>query len=91
MKIYPQVIKDNIQEHTNVLKQIARLRQEDVQEFTNLTQVFISGRKVGKIPTSSADITPSDRVGDFSFDPDYIYIVVDDGGAVWRRATLGSW
>ncbi len=70
-------------------RDIARIRQEDIDDFNNLTNVFIGGRKVGKVPTSSADVVATDRIGDFNFDANFIYICVDDSGAAWRRVTLG--
>lgn len=76
MKVYPQVIQDSLQEHTNVLKQISRLRQEDVQAFTNLTQTYVLGRKVGKIPATSNDVIATDRLGDFNVDSAYAYFLV---------------
>jgi hypothetical protein len=70
---------------------IARTREEDIEDFNNLTNTFMRGRKVGKIPTGSSDVASADRIGDFNYDADYLYICVDDSGAAWRRITLGSW
>ncbi len=73
------------------MKFIVRERSNDVSEFNSLAEKFVSGRKVGKIPASSADVDPTDRIGDVNWDANYLYILVDNTGAVWRRATLGSW
>ncbi len=70
---------------------IQRLRQSDISDFDNLVNRFMSGRKVGKIPSASNDVSTSDRVGDFNYDASYLYILIDNGGAAWRRASLGSW
>lgn len=72
-------------------REVARVREEDVQNFNNLSNVFMRGRKVGKIPTGSSDIAATDRVGDFNYDASYLYLCVDNSGATWRRITLGSW
>ena len=72
-------------------KYIQRLRDQDISDFNNLSAVFMSGRKVGKIPSSSADIAATDKLGDFNYDDSYMYLVVDNTGAEWRRITLGSW
>lgn len=69
----------------------ARLRLDDITDFTNLPNVFISGRKVEKVPNNSSDVTPEDRVGDFNTTGAYLYVLVDSGGAVWRRVALSSW
>lgn len=70
---------------------IQRLREDDINSFNNLVNVFMSGRKVGKIPTSSTDIAATDRIGDFNYTATYFYIVVDNSGAAWRRIALGVW
>ncbi len=74
------------------LKDISRLREvEDIPDFTNLVNVFISGRKVGKVPTSSADVVATDNVNDVNWDASFLYILVDNGGtAVWRRVAIAA-
>lgn len=72
-------------------REAARLREQDVEQFSNLSNVFMSGRKVGKIPTGSSDVAATDRIGDFNYDANYLYLCVDNSGATWRRVTLGSW
>lgn len=90
MKTYPLVNRP--EQLVDFAKDVARKRQEDIVEFNNLPNVFISGRKVAKVPTGSADVAPSDRIGDLNYDASYLYICVDDGGtAAWRRVALGSW
>lgn len=90
MKPYPSYKLDTDENISALLRYISKERINDVNDFNNLKNVFIYGRKVAKIPSSSSDVS-SNRVGDFSFDVDYIYICVDNSGTVeWRRATLGS-
>ena len=75
----------------NILKFIIQERNSDIRDKTNLPNIFISGRKVGKIPTSSTDIVDTDKVGDINYDANYLYICVNDSGAVWRRIALTTW
>lgn len=70
---------------------VTRTREDDIDNFNNLKNIFMGGRKVGKFPTGSSDIEATDRIGDFNYDADYLYICVDDSGAAWRRVILGSW
>jgi len=71
---------------------ILKERANDINDFNNLENVFMRGRKVGKIPTGSADIAVTDRIGDFNYDDSYLYLVVDSSGsAVWRRIGLTTW
>lgn len=92
MKPYPQTIKEDVGNHTDVLLQITRLRKEDVQEITNLNNIFISGRKVGRVPTSSANVIDGDRVGDVNYDLNYLYLLSTDGVTpAWRRIALVAW
>jgi hypothetical protein len=89
MKLYPNFSEDQI---NDLLKFIVRERNRtDVQEFANLPQVFISGRKVGKIPANAADVSVTDRVGDFNYDDQYIYILTTvTGTATWGRSPLDT-
>lgn len=74
------------------LRQIQRLREaEDIVDWNNLPQIYMSGRKVGKIPGSSADVTTGDKIGDFNYTASFMYLLVDDSGTpAWRRITLST-
>lgn len=89
MQQYPQWNTDD--DTGPNLKFIQRARLADIADRNNLPNIFMSGRKVGKIPTGSADVAITDRLGDFNYDASYFYILVNNSGAVWRRASLGSW
>ena len=91
MKNYPNIKPESSKDVFTLLRYITRERRNDVNDFNNLRNIFVSGRKVDKIPTGAADISSPDRVGDFNFDADYIYICVDNSGAAWRRVALSSW
>lgn len=91
LKDYPYWPAETIKDLKEQMREITHTRKDDIALVNNLPNIFISGRKVGKIPSSSADIVPTDRLGDFNYDADYLYIVVDNSGAEWRRASLGSW
>jgi hypothetical protein len=90
MDIYP-----NIKEETDILKglqYIVRLRQDDVNAYNNLNNQFISGRKVGRIPSGSSDVIDGDVIGDFNVNATYAYFLIDNAGtAEWRRVAVGSW
>lgn len=91
MKLYPALKERAVDAVSVVMEFIIRERQYDVQDWNNLPQRFMLGRKVGKVPSSSADVAATDKIGDFNYDASYFYILVDNSGAAWRRATLGSW
>lgn len=94
MQPYPRNIKPDVSQCADAINVISRLRDQDIIDRNSFPSVFLSGRTVGKIPTSSADIAPSDRVGDVSFavNGSYIYYCVNvSGSALWRRVALGSW
>lgn len=93
--LYEFIESADPQDLANFCREVARLRVDDVNDFTNLPNVFMRGRKVGKIPATSADITDGDRVGDFNYatsgGSEYLFVCMDVGGnAVWRRVVLGS-
>lgn len=91
MKPYPILKDPTLKGIFEWLKYVVRSRSEDIQEFNNLQNIFVGGRKVPKIPSASNDVTAEDKIGDISYDADYLYILIDDSGAAWRRATLGAW
>lgn len=93
MKLYPILKDDTLKGVFEWLKYVVRARSEDVQEFNNLPNIFISGRKVGKVPSASNDVVADDKLGDFNADgtTGYAYFLVDNTGtAEWQRAKLGS-
>ena len=90
-KDYPRLANDSNPVLRKFCEEITRIREEDIKDFANLENIFMRGRKVGKVPTGSSDITGS-RVGDFNYDTSYLYICVDNSGtATWRRVAIGSW
>ena len=91
MKPYPKNVQDTLESLGEAVRFICRTRNEDEHEFINLANVFVAGRKVGKVPASSADIAASDRPGDINYDANYLYLCVDNSGAAWRRIALASW
>lgn len=98
MKLYPQIgpIK-NLPDLFRVVETVVKERKQDIQDFNNLRNTYIAGRKVGKIPTGAIDVDPAlDKVGDFNIADDsgttYLYALVDiSGTAEWRRVALSSW
>lgn len=91
MKNYPtQITKDNV---VDIVTQIGRIRIEDITDRNNFPAVFVGGRSVGKIPSSSSDVDITDRIGDINITKDYIYTCVSDGvgGSLWRRIAQGAW
>lgn len=73
------------------LEEIVRLRAEDVGDFDNLQNIFVSGRKVDKVPTSSSDVAATDNENDVNYDNNHIYVLVDVSGTLtWRTAPLSD-
>lgn len=92
MNDYPQITPNTLGDQAELLRIITRERPIDVSDFNNLQNRFMSGRKVGRIPSGSLDVDASDRVGDFNYTDQYFYLLVDNSGtAEWRRIALASW
>jgi hypothetical protein len=86
MQPYPKDIDEtNLVES---LRQISRLRDQDITDRNNFNSIFIMGRKVNKVPTSSTDVASTDNQGDFNFSDSYSYFFT---GTEWRRSVLSSW
>lgn len=93
MKPYPLDISATLEGLLSAFRFISRERANDIQDFNNLQNIFMSGRKVGKIPASSVDVAADDHIGDFNITKDFRYDCVSDGagGAVWRRIAEATW
>jgi hypothetical protein len=92
MNIYPSLSNvPNEREIYDIIGRIIYLRNtEDVDEANNYPRVFLRGRRVTRIPSSSADILSGDKEFDVSYDINYLYICILNGSAlVWRRISLG--
>ena len=90
MQLYPQNVTDN--NVTDTVQQICRLRLDDITDRNNFPNIFVSGRKVNKIPASSTDVATTDCTGDVNYDSNYFYYLVNVGGTnVWRRIASASW
>lgn len=89
---YPYWSGETLEDIKEQLRQITSLRKDDISVISQITGSFISGRRVGKIPASSIDVQPTDKVGDVNYDANYFYILIDDSGTPeWRRIALSSW
>lgn len=91
-KDYPYWEAEDLQHVKTQIRQICNVRKDDIAQISNLINVFVGGRKVGKVPSSSIDVVATDRLNDINWDNSYLYILIDNAGtAEWRRAALGSW
>ena len=92
LKEYPYWSAENLEQIKEQMRLITNIRKDDITQFQNLPGIFVSGRKVGKVPSASNDVAATDRLGDMNWDASYLYILIDNSGtAEWRRATLASW
>lgn len=91
MEAYKYLGSSDPEDIARVVRDLVRTREQDIIDFNNLPNRFISGRSVGRVPTSSSDVLATDRVGDASYDNQYIYYLIDNAGtAEWRRINLHS-
>lgn len=92
MNDYPTYNPKIPEDAQELLTTIIEERLNDVKDFDNLQNRFVLGRKTGKIPSGTTDISNTDRVGDINYDADYLYIIINNlGVAEWRRVALSSW
>lgn len=92
MKFWPTDLQDNLESVVKTLRFMLRTRAEDISATDNLTQKYILGRRVGRIPSSSADVIDGDKLNDFNVTATYAYFLINNAGtAAWRRVAVGSW
>lgn len=86
MQTFMTVYKDNI---LDWMMDVTQKREDDVKDFDNLQEIFV--RKVSREPVNSADVLGQDKVGDFSFQAGYLYILINDSGTIkWQRTALAD-
>lgn len=94
-KDYPYWAAETLENIKDQLMQICNIRKDDITQISNLVNIFISGRKVGKIPSASNDVDPTDKINDFNWEygtPPYLYILMDNAGtAEWVRFEGEIW
>ena len=79
------------------LQEIARLREtEDISDFSNLPQRFVSGRGLfttRSAPSSPTDVLATDQEGDIVNDATFEYKLLNISGTLrWDRRSLDtSW
>lgn len=90
---FQQVVISDFPSVQKSLGDISRKRQDDITYITTLPSVFVRGRTVARVPSGSADVVPTDRIGDQNLQQDYAYFCVNDGTglAVWRRIAMATW
>lgn len=89
-KDYPYWAAETIEHIRDQLGQITHTRKDDILQIQNLSQIFLAGRSVGKIPTDSDDVVAKDKIGDLSYEYNagmpYMFILMDDGAdGKWIR------
>jgi hypothetical protein len=93
MKDYINLDETDPQGVPKWIRYASKERTKDVQDWNNLTNRFISGRIVAKVPVGASDVSDTDRVGDTNFDyaSGFEYRLVNNAGvAVWARIPLDT-
>lgn len=89
--LYPDITEED--DILDVLAEIIRLREtEDISDFTNLPQRFVSGRGLfttRTAPSSNSDVIATDNEGDIVNDATFEYKLLSISGTLtWDRRTL---
>lgn len=92
--LYPLLLEE--EQLMDVVREIVRLRDSDVSDFTNLNQRFVSGRGLfttRAAPADANDVLATDQEGDIVNDSTYEYKLLLIGSDLkWDRRTLDtSW
>lgn len=85
LKDYPYYPIQTDADVKEVLSRIANIRKDDITQIQNLQNIFVGGRKVGKIPANSGDVAVTDRLGDISFDNSNMYVLQNSGAPAWIK------
>lgn len=90
--LYPLLTHEN--QIPNIIRDVIRIRQDDVNDWNNLPQQFVQGR--GRFtsraaPANATDVLATDQEGDIVNDATYEYKLLDISGTLlWDRRTLDT-
>lgn len=93
--LYPETRDE--QDVVGSLQEMARLRDEDISDFQNLNQQFVSGRglfETRAAPSSPSNVLATDELGDIVNDATHEFklLNISGTGLRWdRRALDVSW
>lgn len=91
LKEYPYWPAETLDDLKSQIRDITNTRKDDISQIQNLTNIFVSGRSVGRIPSSSIDVIDGDRVGDFNVNSTFAYYLINNAGtAEWVRVAVGG-
>ena len=90
---YPDLRTETLEDVAFILREIIRLREEeDVSDFTNLTNLFVRGRGLFQeraAPSGNSDVLATDQEGDIVNDATHEYKLLNISGTLkWDRRTL---
>lgn len=78
----------------NFCNRLSLLRgTEDLPDYTNQKNIYVSGRSTTRVPTGHADVLATDRQGDvvYAVDASYVYMLVSKSGTLtWGRIAIDS-
>ena len=82
-------VADNLDQINMWIINTTRAREIDLQDFDNQQSANVSIYKAA--PSSSSDLKGTEQVGDISADTNYLYVVVDNAGALeWQRVAIAT-
>jgi hypothetical protein len=68
-----------------------RERQQDVNDRKNFPNLFITGRRVVRVPSASNNVIAGDAVGDFNVTASFAYFLIANSGTPeWVRVAVGT-
>ncbi len=92
LKDWPYWSAETLEDVKSQFRDITRLRKDDITQASQLPNVFISGRRVSRIPSASNNVISDDKVGDFNVTSTYAYYLIDNAGTgEWVRVSVGTW
>lgn len=70
------------------ISDVTRARNVDIDDYERQESTKPA---IFPVPSSSTDITGTEKAGDIAVDTSYLYVVADNSGTlVWRRVSISS-
>lgn len=90
---YTQLLNETTKDLSTVVRDMVRIRKDDLSDWGNLKNTYVLGRRSSRIPASSTDVLKTDKENDVVTDiaGGFEYkLVISSGKLEWRRVALGS-
>lgn len=92
LKSFPVSIDNTLPSCADAIRKIGQVRADDQKQWLNLQNLFVSGRRVTRVPSAGNNVLATDNVGDFNVTATFAYFLINNSGTIeWVRVAVATW